>query len=148
MQRREFMKSACIACLAPGLGSLTALFSSCASAPVYRAEPEGDTLRVPASALGADPVTIVRAAGADYDIALVKTGPGTFGALLLRCTHADNTLAYRGSEFTCSLHGSRFDTEGHVIHGPASLPLKRLPVSLDGGVITIRTDPSVYQVPP
>ncbi len=148
MERRTFLKSACLACLGPGLGGLSALLSSCASVPVYRAEAEGGTIRVPESVFGADAVRIVRTPEADYDIALVRTGNGNFEAFILRCTHADNPVAYRGGEFTCSLHGSRFDSAGKVLKGPASLPLRRLPVSAESGVITLLTDASLYQIPP
>ena len=138
MERRTFLRSACMACVAPGLGSLAAFLPSCASAPVYRGEMKDGTIRVPALLFATGEIQVIRADGSPDDIALVKGKNGGFEAFILRCTHADNPLSYRGTEFTCSLHGSRFDSGGNVTHGPATLPLRRLPALPEGDVIVIQ----------
>jgi Rieske Fe-S protein len=139
MERREFIEKTCLACLVPGIGGLSALLSSCASGPVYRAEMIEHQIRVPESLFAMESVQVIRAADFADDIALVRMGERDYHAFVLRCTHADNPLSYRGTEFTCSLHGSRFDTGGRVTHGPAALPLQQLKTSLYRGVITIFT---------
>jgi cytochrome b6-f complex iron-sulfur subunit len=57
--------------------------------------------------------------------ALLIHAESGFSALSLVCTHLGCTLEDDASGFACPCHGSRFDTEGKVTHGPA---VKRLPV--------------------
>ncbi len=64
------------------------------------------------------------------DIALRKEQDGTYTALLMRCTHADNPLVSTGNGFICNLHGSTFDKEGSVTKGPAALPLRKYSVEI------------------
>ncbi|HMK38694.1 MAG TPA: Rieske (2Fe-2S) protein [Bacteroidota bacterium] len=137
MERREFLHGTCLFCLGAGLGGLSAILSSCSSAPVYRAQVRAGRMEVPESLFERESVQVIRSAELTDDIALVRIGEGDFRAYVMRCTHADNPLSYRGTEFACSLHGSRFDTAGNVIHGPAVLPLRTLRTSIAGGVITI-----------
>jgi cytochrome b6-f complex iron-sulfur subunit len=54
-----------------------------------------------------------------------------FTALSLVCTHLGCTLEDNGQGFRCPCHGSRFDEEGNVTHGPAVQPLRKLDVELD-----------------
>lgn len=72
-----------------------------------------------------------------YNIALRKESNGTYTALLLRCTHADNQLTTTGNGFRCSLHGSAFDQEGKVTNGPAEKPLHHYPTEINNGQIII-----------
>jgi cytochrome b6-f complex iron-sulfur subunit len=39
------------------------------------------------------------------------------------CTHLGCTVQWRGTEFDCPCHGSRFNPDGSVIGGPAPRPL-------------------------
>jgi len=72
-----------------------------------------------------------------YNIGLKKEKDGTYTALLLRCTHADNQLIPAGNGFKCTLHGSAFDNEGHVTQGPAERPLKKYPTQIISDQIVI-----------
>ncbi|HYB91204.1 MAG TPA: Rieske 2Fe-2S domain-containing protein [Candidatus Binataceae bacterium] len=40
------------------------------------------------------------------------------------CTHLGCTVQWKGTEFDCPCHGSRFNPDGAVIGGPAPAPLK------------------------
>lgn len=138
MERREFLRSTCCACL--GTGGLPAFLISCAGASVYRAEMNHNMIRVPESIFDTGDVQLIRAPEFADDIALVRSGGRQYRAITMRCTHADNPLSYRGGEFTCSLHGSRFSTGGDVTHGPARLPLRGLETSVGDGVVTIHVE--------
>ena len=51
-----------------------------------------------------------------------------FSALSLVCTHLGCTVEQKTDGFTCPCHGSRFDSNGTVINGPAEKPLRSLRV--------------------
>lgn len=55
------------------------------------------------------------------------------------CTHLGCTFPWNpnDNQFQCPCHGSRYDSEGRVIRGPAPLPLKLVGVNLEGEYIRI-----------
>jgi Rieske Fe-S protein len=61
--------------------------------------------------------------------------PSGVQALSSRCTHLGCTVRWdaEGRRFTCPCHGSTFDIEGRVTHGPAERPLERHPVHVVNG---------------
>jgi Rieske Fe-S protein len=63
-------------------------------------------------------------------------------AMTLTCTHQGCTIAPSGTGaaamLRCPCHGSQFDRDGGVTHGPASSPLVHFAVSIaTGGDITV-----------
>ncbi len=52
---------------------------------------------------------------------------GTLHAVSSVCTHMRCTVAWNDGEksWDCPCHGSRFDPDGRILHGPASTPLDR-----------------------
>jgi len=93
--------------------------SPASSLAVYKTSVINKQLQVPANLFDKSPVQIVRPAGWYYDIAVEKRADNTYKALLMQCTHQENQLTLTGTGFSCSLHGSQFDKEGHVKKGPA-----------------------------
>jgi cytochrome b6-f complex iron-sulfur subunit len=64
-----------------------------------------------------------------------------FSALSLICTHLGCTVEQKAGEFACPCHGSRFDVDGKVIHGPAEKPLPSLRVEVTNeGNLKLFTD--------
>ena len=126
--------------MAAGAGFFLGALSSCASLPVYETSLNDSKVVVPLSLFAKDNVQIVRPAGFDFDIGLKKEANGSYTALLLRCTHASNALTYTGNSYVCSLHGSAFDKEGNVTHGPAWAALKRLSTQITPDNIIILTN--------
>jgi cytochrome b6-f complex iron-sulfur subunit len=63
---------------------------------------------------------------------IIGSGNGIF-ALSAVCTHLGCITRYKSDEkvIACPCHGSRFDLEGHVVHGPAPRPLPWLDVTQD-----------------
>lgn len=58
---------------------------------------------------------------------LIRNGE-QFIAYSLVCTHLGCTVEQKGTEFSCPCHGSRYDSNGYVLKGPADRPLKKLRV--------------------
>lgn len=64
--------------------------------------------------------------------ALIREG-GEVYALSLVCTHLGCTLNVTSSKLSCPCHGSTFDRNGLVTHGPANKSLPRLRVQRKKG---------------
>lgn len=108
-----------------GAGVLVNSLSSCATISVYKTAKKDNKIIIPVSIFAKNKLQIVQVENSLYDIAVRKESDNFFNALLLRCTHADNTLSVFGNGFLCSRHGSIFDNNGAVTKGPAEVALKR-----------------------
>ena len=140
MERREFLKSSCNVCLMLTAGLILPMLPGCGPAAyqVIHSEIRNDQIEIPLSSFTQQsPLQLVRPNGWLYAIAVRKKEDNTWSALLLKCTHQDNQLTASGSGFSCSLHGSAFNTAGAVTKGPAERPLKQYPVTADQTNLTI-----------
>jgi cytochrome b6-f complex iron-sulfur subunit len=63
----------------------------------------------------------------DVPAVLLHTKSG-YSALSLVCTHLGCTVEQSADGFACPCHGSRFDSQGNVVHGPANKQLHALRV--------------------
>jgi Rieske Fe-S protein len=125
-------------CLAFSAGAVITSLSSCATLPVYKTAVADKKITVPTTLFTQSNFQLIQPQGMYYNIGLRKEGDGSYTALLLRCTHADNQLTPAGNNgYTCNLHGSQFDKEGHVTHGPAEHDLKKYPTQIISGNIII-----------
>ena len=85
----------------------------------------------------------VRIEGKDGDVRLVvvRLPDGRVVALSMTCTHWGCDVDWDKAHgwFDCSRHGSRFDTAGQVLEGPADEPLAMYEVteSADGVVVKL-----------
>ena len=73
-------------------------------------------------------------------VAVKRTGAATFDAYSMSCTHEGClTAIVSGIRFDCPCHGSRFDSNGNVINGPAATSLAKFPTSYDSAtdILTI-----------
>jgi cytochrome b6-f complex iron-sulfur subunit len=73
---------------------------------------------------------------------------GGYYAVDAICTHLGCTVyAQPDSSFLCRCHGSQFSPEGKVLVGPATVPLRFLQLSWDGGRLVVdrsqQVDPSL-----
>jgi cytochrome b6-f complex iron-sulfur subunit len=77
----------------------------------------------------------------DIPAILIRDQVG-FKALSLTCTHLGCTLEEKDDEFSCPCHGSQFDEDGNVIHGPAVRNLVSLKVEINdvGNLIVYRSN--------
>ncbi len=125
-------------CLAIGSGMLVGSLASCAfTLPIFKTDVANHQVAVPVSLFASANFQLIQPKSLFYNIGLKKESDGTYTALLLRCTHADNQLMPAGNNYTCSLHGSKFDSEGRVINGPAEQPLKKYPTQVVSDQIII-----------
>ena len=132
------MKQSCSLCVAAGAGMLVGSLASCGSAlPAYKTAVTGNKIAVPETLFATADFQLIQPKGMYYNIGLKKEKDGTYTALLLRCTHADNQLTPTGNGFKCTLHGSAFDNEGHVTNGPAQRALKKYPTQVESNQIII-----------
>jgi len=67
-------------------------------------------------------------------VACLNTTSQTFVAVSQACTHQGTTVVFQAgpSQFYCSNHGSRFNTAGVVVHGPATSSLHQYNTSVTG----------------
>lgn len=125
-------------CLAVGAGLVAASsLSSCATLPVYKTTIANNKVTVPVSLFAQSDFQVIQPKDLFYNIGLRKEKDGTYTALLLRCTHADNQLISTGNGFKCNLHGSTFDKEGQVTQGPAERSLKKYRTEIKSDQIII-----------
>lgn len=63
----------------------------------------------------------------------------SFSSLTSVCTHSgcDKNWSMSNNEFTCTCHGSKFASNGTVLVGPATTPLKQFTNSRVGDLLTI-----------
>ncbi len=69
---------------------------------------------------------------------VARTSQDAFTAFNSTCTHAACTVSgFAGGTFICPCHGSRFDTSGRVVNGPAFAPLRSFATRFDGTTLSI-----------
>ncbi len=70
---------------------------------------------------------------------LVVNVAGSYMAMTSVCTHSacDRNWTFTNSRFTCTCHGSQFDTSGNVLQGPATQPLQSYATVLTGTSLTV-----------
>lgn len=135
MDRRKFLATGCISCLSGGL-LLTAL-QSCSSAKILSASIIDADMIVPLKhfAGGKDngsfkTYVVVQNDRLQYPICIYRINENTYHALLMKCTHQGAELQVFGDKLQCPAHGSEFNNNGSVASGPASNPLRTLPVTI------------------
>lgn len=74
----------------------------------------------------------------------VARSAAKFHVISAVCTHLGCTVQWRGNEFDCPCHGSRFDVNGNVLSGPAPRPLPWFEVALSpDGLLEIDSSSTV-----
>ena len=91
-------------------------------------------LSVPASQVPVGGSVVVQTGSqSDPAVAIAQPSSGKFVAHTAVCTHQGCVVAAVGKELHCPCHGSKFDAfTGKAIHGPASLPLDEVTVTVNG----------------
>jgi Rieske Fe-S protein len=78
-------------------------------------------------------------AGITDPLAIARDGEDRFLAVRAMCTHMACILRFNSLNQTldCPCHGSTFETDGRVINGPATVPLRTLPTNFDGTMLSV-----------
>jgi Rieske Fe-S protein len=140
MERRSFIKQSGQACAAVlVLGSISAINTSCSSAPLYRGTIENKMVKVPLASFAESTKVKIRLATESFDWLCIKRPDNTFYTLELKCTHQDQPLSASSEQLFCASHGSRFDMEGNVMQEPALHPLRRFKTELQNDIVVIYT---------
>lgn len=143
MQRREFIKNSCTACLS--LTALSALISSCVGTKYITGSIGKDGL-----SLSKDEFKIVQKGGTAYSsfiiirnealqfpICIYRFSEDEYAALWMKCTHQGAELQASGDVLQCPAHGSEFTNKGKVISGPAGANLRTFPVTVTNNELFI-----------
>ncbi|MGC4037749.1 MAG: Rieske (2Fe-2S) protein [Chitinophagaceae bacterium] len=122
MERKDFIKQGCIACMA-FMGAGVLLESCSPGLPLLKTTPvDSKSLSIPLTKFSSGNLLVVRGNGLENDILLVKKENG-YKALNLKCTHEGVGLTATDKKIFCSAHGSVFDFNGNVVKEPALRPL-------------------------
>lgn len=69
---------------------------------------------------------------------VINVDGSTFRAFTSVCTHQGCDVdSFQGGRLICPCHGSRYDSAGQVVQGPATNPLKEYPVSVSGKLVIV-----------
>ena len=74
----------------------------------------------------------------DLEVFVVSSGDDVPLVLSSECTHQHCPVDWRETRFSCPCHGSAFDLEGKVLNGPATKPLLRPQVMIEGDSLWVR----------
>ncbi len=74
------------------------------------------------------------------DIIVIRISATSYIALSKICTHEQCVVTYNSStgRLPCPCHGSLYDSNGTVLNGPATSPLKKYSVTLANNKLTIK----------
>lgn len=75
----------------------------------------------------------------EQEVVVTQPAEGEFKAFSAVCTHQGCIVqTITDGTINCPCHGSMFSVEdGSVVNGPATSPLKDLPVSVEGDTVTV-----------
>ena len=143
MDRREFIKNSCTACLSATL--IGTAISSCTATRYITGTLGKDGLFVDASEFVTKQngktvyrsFIIVRNDALQYPVCVYRFNDNEYSALWMRCTHQGTELQASGDRLQCTAHGSEFDNKGSVKTGPADISLRSFPVTVSNDQLFI-----------
>jgi nitrite reductase/ring-hydroxylating ferredoxin subunit len=138
MDRRHFVRSACLGCAGLSLGIGMVSLTGCSTLPLVKVLCDGHTLDVPLTAFADSTQVIARSPQLAFDVLVMRLPNNEYRGIHLRCTHEDQALTATPAGLHCPSHGSRFSLTGAVEAGPATEALRSLPAHVSGDHVTVR----------
>lgn len=143
MDRRNFIKNSCTACLS--LTVISSLVSSCTPTQYISGTLAKDGITINKDQFkikqkgrtAYSSFIIVRNDVLKYPICIYRTNDEDYTALWMKCTHQGAELQASGDVLQCSAHGSEFNNKGEVRNGPADTALRTFPVTVTNNEIFI-----------
>lgn len=140
MDRKTFIKAACLACTS--IGFVSSLLQSCTSVRYVTGglNENGMLLDLKEFETNKDShrsYVIVWHNDLQFPICVYRINETQFSALLMQCTHQGAELQVAGDQLTCPAHGSEFDKWGKVVQSPASTHLRSFPTSIENNQLFI-----------
>jgi Rieske Fe-S protein len=143
MDRRDFIKNTCTACLSFTVAS--ALLTSCISTQYIQGKLGRDGITVnkddfkirQKGGTAYSSFIIVRNDALKFPICVYRLNENEYTALWMQCTHQGAELQASGDVLQCSAHGSEFNNRGEVRTGPADKALKTFPIAVTNNEIFI-----------
>lgn len=139
ISRRLFCKGIAASPFLPVMTTLGTI--GCAAVPVYHGALVDGRIEVLRKELerkhNENKVFVVQISELEYPILIVQQRVNEYHALSIRCTHQGCHVRPSRKSFVCPCHGSTFDLEGRVIHGPAKAPLQRFEVEVTADGIEV-----------
>ncbi len=127
MERRAFVKQACLGCAGViGLSALASAITGCSPLPSIMATPNNNLITLDvANFIGENKVLVVKNKSMEYDILLVRNNETEYTSLYMQCSHENQPLTATKTALHCSSHGSSFNLDGSVLMQPATKSLKK-----------------------
>lgn len=140
MERKDFIKRFAVG--GSILLAAPALFNACAKDELTKDEnTNGNTggIEVDLTASAFSDLAAVGGYAYKNDIIIFRTSDTSYLALSKLCTHSQCTITYNhaSGDLPCPCHGSKFNTSGGVIKGPAAESLKTYTVTKSGNILKI-----------
>ncbi len=138
MNRKEFIKTSCFACV--GVTVLGTLFESCSGSSHFaQTTTNGNKIAIKKSEFiktenektTQRKFVLVKVDKYNFPIGVYKLSEGNFSALLMECTHKSCELQPQGEYLMCPRHGSEFNNKGVVQNPPAEQNLQTFTITTD-----------------
>lgn len=143
MDRREFIKNSCNACLSATI--IGTAIASCNPTKYISGKLGNDGLFIDTNEFitkqngktAYRPFIIVRNDALQYPVCVYRFNDNEYSALWMQCTHQGTELQASGDRLQCTAHGSEFDNMGKVKTGPADRSLRNFPVTVSNNQLFI-----------
>ena len=132
MDRRNFIKNSCTACLSAAAFPL--LLNACTPTQYITGALDKDGLLVNKDQFKVNDkgsyssFLIVRNDTLLFPICVFRFSEQDYSAVWLKCAHQGAEVNVVGDKLQCPAHGSEYDNRGQVTNGPAASNLRTFPV--------------------